>query len=69
MGGTFMFGCDRFSDPAQLQDTYERLGGERLGPGEVHAVLSEAIARLERLYVAADRHDEFPPVRRVPGGG
>lgn len=65
MGGTFMFGFDRFCDPAELHDTYERLGGERLGPGEVHEVLSEAIARLERLYLASDCHDEFPPVRQV----
>lgn len=65
MGGTFMFGCDRFSDPAELHATYERLGGARLGPGEVHEALSEAIARLERLYVTPDRYDEFPPVRPV----
>ena len=65
MGGTFMFGCDRFSSPHQLASTYLELGGGRLSERDVAGAISQVIARMEPLYASEAHYESFPSVRDV----
>jgi putative hydrolase of the HAD superfamily len=62
MGGTFMFECDRFADPAALHATYRALGGAALDAEAVQAVFADVLATLGRTYVDPACHDDFPTV-------
>ena len=64
MGNTFMFGMDRFGENEDYHATYCQLGGQYLGPEEVHDVITNVFGQM--LSAARDplRYDDFGDVRR-----
>ena len=60
MGGTFMFGVDRFGENEDFHATYLKLGGTMLGPKKVRASIRACYEGMLRLYRSPEHFDNFP---------
>jgi putative hydrolase of the HAD superfamily len=70
MNGTLMFGGDRFGPDQNYFATYRSLGGSRLAPEVVQAIIATCYETMGRIYNDPERCDSFPRVldtlRTVP---
>src|SRR3954468_7346195 len=60
LGGTFMFGHDRFGEEEDFYATYEMLGGHRLSAGDVEFFIRMCFDGIMRDYHDPACVDHFP---------
>ncbi len=65
MCGTFMFGHDRLGPDEDYYATYRALGGRRLDPITLTAIVRTTAEALVRLYNTPSHFDDFPSVREA----
>src|SRR5437868_1110797 len=65
MGGTFMFGHDRFGAEEDFFATYRSLGGHRLGADEVTFYIRNCYEGMLRDYTDPACYDNFPSLREA----
>ena len=59
---TFMFDVDRFSDTEDYGVTYRQIGGNLLGNGEIHRIITALFDSMLADYEDPTSYDSFPSV-------
>jgi HAD superfamily hydrolase (TIGR01549 family) len=62
---TFLFVCDRFSNPKSFSDTYRSLGGALLSDQQVESTIDSTFSILDEIGKNPEYYDEFPQVRTI----
>ena len=62
MNGTFMNGCDRFSDGEDYAATYRTIGGQQLSNSQVNTAVQACYDLMATYYENPARCDNFPQV-------